>query len=55
MTAEELNWLFPTIKDAAKAERFVLAQNGSGSDPLAIERLDGRPSARTAALGHPRR
>jgi len=30
MTAEELNWLLPTIKDAANAERFVLAQYECG-------------------------
>ena len=30
MTAEELNWLLQTIKDAANAERFVLAQYERG-------------------------
>jgi hypothetical protein len=30
MTAEELNWLLQTIKGAANAERFVLAQYQRG-------------------------
>jgi hypothetical protein len=30
MTREELNWLLQTIKDAANAERFVLAQYERG-------------------------
>jgi hypothetical protein len=30
MTAEELNWLLQTIKDAGNAERFVLAQYQHG-------------------------
>ena len=30
MNREELNWLLQTIKDAANAERFVLAQYARG-------------------------
>jgi hypothetical protein len=30
MNREELNWLLQTIKDAANAERFVLAQYERG-------------------------
>jgi RNA polymerase sigma-70 factor (ECF subfamily) len=36
MTAEELNWLLQTIKDAANAERFVLAQFRRGRISLQL-------------------
>ena len=36
MNREELNWLLQTIKDAATAERFVLAQYRHGRISLEV-------------------